>query len=109
MNKTLEEYQKSRYAKSETRANRFKQSRPAVDLLFDQRQKEEGEEDDWLDGKIENLVYPPDHDYALAIRTTKLDFIFFMKVKADRDIFVHETYNICQNLSRKIELMSARQ
>ena len=30
LNKTLEEYQKSRHAKSETRANRFKQSRPAV-------------------------------------------------------------------------------
>ena len=35
LNKTLEEYQKSRYAKSETRANRFKQSRPAVGTLFD--------------------------------------------------------------------------
>ena len=106
----LEEYQKSRHAKSETRANRFKQSRPAVvGKLFDQRQKEEGEEDDWLDEKIENFAYPPEHDYALAIKTTKLEFILFMKTKEDRDIFVHETYNICQNISKKIELMTARQ
>ena len=57
----------------------------------------------------EYLIAPPDYEHGFILKTAVEDLIFYVKERVDRDIIVHELYNICKQVSTEIELMSARQ
>ena len=42
------------------------------------------------------LYCPSDHRFAFSLKTTKRNFIIYSKTREERDIFVHELYNICK-------------
>ena len=54
------------------------------------------------------MVVPTEYDYGFVLKTAREDFIFFARERVDRDIIVHELYNVCKIVSTEIELMSAR-
>ena len=67
-------------------------------------------ENNWLDDKLgEYLIAPVDYDHGFVVKTVNEDLIFYIKERVDRDIIVHEIYNVCRHVSTEIELMSARQ
>lgn len=65
----------------------------------------------WLsDCSIKTSTRPfTDGTFAFAVKTNRLDFIFYSRIREDREILLHEINNISKQTNVEIELMSARQ
>ena len=84
---------------SPPRANRFKLPNDGTEFV----------ENNWLDDKLgQYLIAPVDYENGFVLKTTIEDLIFYVKERVDRDIIMHEIYNVCKQVSTEIELMSAR-
>lgn len=54
------------------------------------------------------MYCPQDYRYAFSLKTTDQSFVFYAKTREEREILVHELYNICKEKNQELEMASAR-